>query len=151
VIALCAREPDKLEVVRAALRLRSAWGCSFHAPHCLVMEALYVLCNKAQQAALTEADYAKTIRALGRASSRILFPPDGDASLILDAERIREGYGCSRSADSLYIALAERLAASGPAELLTFDVGQVSHAATAAPTVKVALLETAPVAGDGPD
>ena len=59
----------------------------------------------------------------------IAVPNNGDASLLPRAEEIRSGYGCSRSADGLYIALAEELAKSGTAELLTFDKGTVNQVA----------------------
>ncbi len=57
------------------------------------------------------------------------FAPVSDSVLILRAEQIRLNYGCSRSADSLYIALTEHLATVGPAELLTFDAGLKKQAA----------------------
>ncbi|MGH9752972.1 MAG: hypothetical protein ACREA2_09325 [Blastocatellia bacterium] len=67
-------------------------------------------------------------------------PASGDAPLIRRAKEIQSGYGCSRSADSLYIALTEALASSGAAELLTLDAGFINQAAKNAPSVKVNLL-----------
>jgi predicted nucleic acid-binding protein len=67
-------------------------------------------------------------------------PPSGDAALIARAEQIRNGYGCSHSADGIYIALAEELSQSGATELLTFDTDLPKQAARNAPTVKVNLL-----------
>jgi len=55
------------------------------------------------------------------------------------AEEIRGSYGCSRSADGLYIALAEELATTRPTELVTFDAAMPSHVAATAPTVTVRL------------
>ena len=67
----------------------------------------------------------------------VLPPPNGEASLIHRAEQIGSGYGCSRSADGLYIALAEELTATRPTILLTFDQGLPNQAAANAPTVTV--------------
>lgn len=69
-----------------------------------------------------------------------LTPPGGDISLIDRAKEIQSGYGCSRSADCLYIAFAEELAKTGAAELLTFDKGAVNQVAKHAPTITVNLL-----------
>jgi len=60
--------------------------------------------------------------------------------LIARAEEIRGGYSCRRSADGLYIALAEELSQSVPTELLTFDEDLPKQAAKNAPAVKVNLL-----------
>lgn len=140
VIGLCAQEPSKYSKAQAALRQRIVAGCTFHAPHLLVMEAAYVLCGKQQSAALTPAEYTAAVVNLQSVLARLRFPAGGDVTLFARAEQIRQGYGCSRSADGFYIALAERLAASGPSELLTFDVGQQSQAASVAPIVIVTLL-----------
>src|SRR5271166_3204870 len=56
--------------------------------------------------------------------------------------RSRSGYGCSRSADGIYIALAEDLTARGTAELVTFDTGMPNQVAANAPAVTVRLLPT---------
>ena len=66
--------------------------------------------------------------------------PIGDSSLLTRAEQICQGYGCSRSADTFYIALAEQLAHQGTTELITFDVDQSKMAAAFAPIVSVRLL-----------
>lgn len=67
-------------------------------------------------------------------------PPNGEASLILRADQIRGSYGCSRSADAPYIALAEELSRTYTTRLLTFDQGLPKQAAQNAPLVKVHLL-----------
>lgn len=64
-----------------------------------------------------------------------------EAALISRAKEIQDGYGCSRSTDSLHIALAEELVNSGLAEILTFDAGLINQAAKNAPSVKVNLLQ----------
>jgi hypothetical protein len=60
--------------------------------------------------------------------------------LIRRAKEIQSGYGCSHSAYALYIALAEDLGKTGPAELVTFDKGAVKQGQMHAPSVKVNLL-----------
>ena len=59
---------------------------------------------------------------------------------MLRAEQIRSGYGCSHSADGLYIALAEQLGRSQPTTLLTLDAGLSKQAARNAATVIVDLI-----------
>jgi predicted nucleic acid-binding protein len=54
--------------------------------------------------------------------------------------KYRDGYGCSRSSDGLYIALAEELVNTYDTEIVTFDKGFINQAAKNAPTVKVNLL-----------
>ena len=140
VIGLCAKEPGKYPKAQVALRQRIVAGCTLHAPHLLVMEAAYVLCGKLQAGALTVAEHAAAVANLQSVMTLITFPLGGDAALIRRAEHIRQGYGCSRSADSFYIALADSLAVPNSSELLTFDVGQQSQAAALAPGVGVTLL-----------
>jgi predicted nucleic acid-binding protein len=66
--------------------------------------------------------------------------PQGDTGFILLAEEIRKGHSCLHSADGFFIALTEKLANSGPAELLTFDKRLVNVAVSNAPTIIVNLL-----------
>ena len=65
-----------------------------------------------------------------------------DDVLIKRATEIQEDYGCSRSADSLYIALAEHLGKQHTVEILTFDSGFKNQIAKNAPTVTLNLLPT---------
>jgi predicted nucleic acid-binding protein len=67
-------------------------------------------------------------------------PPSGDVALIQRAEQISNGYGCSRSADGIYIALAEELQQSVQTVILTFDQNMPNQAASKAPSVTVQLL-----------
>jgi len=143
VIGLCAKEPGKYPTALAALRQRILAGYTLHAPHLLVMEVVYVLCNKLQSATLTPTEHLTALANLHSLVTMLIFPASGDAVLISRAEQIRQGYGCSRSADSFYIALAELLAIAGPSELLTFDRGQQMHAALP-PGVTVILLTPSP-------
>ena len=140
LIGLCASEPDKLALVQAALQDYVQQSATFHVPHLIVMETLYILCRKRQNGSLTEAQHIAAVALLQSAMTTIEPPANGDASLIARAEAMRGAYGCSRSADSMYIALAERLSAVGSTELLTFDAGQKQQAAAMAPTVTVNLL-----------
>ncbi len=140
LIAICAKEQDKFAKADAAFNDYALRGWLFFAPGVAVAETLYILCGKAQAGALTPAEHDTAIRVLQNYLALISPPPRGDFSLIARAEAVRESYGCSRSADGLYIALAEELAQSGVAELLTFDQGLVNQVAKNAPTVKVNLL-----------
>ena len=108
------------------------------------MESLYILCQKRQNGMLTETQHGAAIATLQSAMTTIQPPPNGDASLIIRAEVLRGTYGCSHSADSMYLALAEQLTAKGPTEFLTFDAGQKLQAAAAVPAVTVNLLAAAP-------
>lgn len=141
LISICAKEPSHT-TAETALADYATRSFTFHAPNAIVPEFLYVLCQKLQSGLLTEAECEMAIRAFKRQMSPISTPPGGDASLIDRAKEIQSGYGCSRSADCLYIAFAEELAKSGATELLTFDKGVVNQAAKHAPSVKVNLLPT---------
>ena len=105
----------------------------------IVAELLYVLCQKLQTGLITQAKYDEAIEFFKDYMSLISTPIGGDAPLIKRAKEIQSGYGCSRSADSLYIALTEVFASGGAAELLTLDAGFVNQAANNAPSVKVNL------------
>lgn len=144
LIGLCASEPGKLVLVQAALQNYVQQGATFHAPHLIVMEALYILCQKRQNGSLTAARHVASVALLQAAMTTIQPPANGDASLIARAEAMRGTYGCSHSADGMYLALAEQLAALGPTELLTFDAGQKQQAAAMAPAVTVNLLVAVP-------
>ena len=61
-------------------------------------------------------------------------------SLLKAAYAIGKGYGCSRSADSVCIALAADLILTCPTFLLTFDRGLPNQATQQTPSVVVRLL-----------
>ncbi len=107
VVGICAKAPDKYLKAQAELSRRISEGCPLHAPHLLIMEATYVLCGKQKNNELTEAEHGVAVSNLQMLASSLIFPADSDASLLLRAEQIRRGYGCSRSADCFYLALAE--------------------------------------------
>ena len=140
LVALCAKEQSKAAAAEAALNNYNAQGLAFYAPGVVISETLFALCWKMQNGVLTETDHQAAIRSFIAYMEAILPPPNGDASMIPRAEEIRSGYSCRRSADSLYIALAEELSQFVPTELLTFDEDLPKQAAKNAPTVKVNLL-----------
>ena len=140
VIGICANEPNKVVKAQAELSQRIANGETIHAPHLLLMEAVFVLCGKQQAGTLTQTQHSQALASLQNLASTLVFPSGGDIVLLIRAEQMRQGYGCSHSADCFYLALAEQLAASGPSELLTFDAGQQKQAAAVSPNVTVTLL-----------
>lgn len=140
LIALCAREQDKYAEARARWRFYTNNGYEFFAPGVIVAEALFVLCRKLADGRITQADHAKAIRSLRTYLKAFSLLPSGDKSLAERAEQIRGAYGCSHSADGLYIALAEELAQTRTTELVTFDGGLQKQAAANAPSVTITLL-----------
>lgn len=140
VIAYCTKEAGTYAKAKAELEQYAKDGWQFYAPGVLVAEALFVFCKKLEAGTLTTAEHAQAVQSLEAFMNAVLPPPNGDASLIARAEQIRGSYGCSRSADALYLALAEELTRTGPAELVTFDVGLEQQAKQNAPTVTIKLL-----------
>jgi predicted nucleic acid-binding protein len=140
IIALCARESDKLKTVETAFDDYINKGYEFFAPSVLVAEVIFVLCQKFADGSLNQSEYEKSIKAFKYYLNFISLSPDGEASLLDRAVEIREGYGCSRSSDGLYIALAEEIGNAYDTEIVTFDKGFINQTAKNAPTVKVNLL-----------
>ncbi len=103
---------------------------------------LYALCQKCQAGLITPVEYDDAINEFEILLSSILPPPNGEVSLVQRAHAIANGYGCSRSADSAYIALAEQLSQARSTVLITFDKDLPKQAARNAPTVTVHLLTT---------
>ena len=140
LIGLCAKGPDKFMTAEAVLQDYAAKGWLFYAPHVIVSEVLFVLCNKLQNGLLTPTTYEEAIENFCDQMKAILPPSQGDVSFIVRAKEIRSNYGCSHSTDGFYLALTEELALNGAAEFLTFDKGVLNQIAKNAPTVKVNLL-----------
>lgn len=140
LISLCIKEPTTFTKAYTAFNNYGKNGWDFYAPNVIIAEVLYVLCLKLQTSLVTRAKYDEAVEFFKDYMSLISTPTGGDASLIQRAKEIQSGYGCSRSADSLYIALTEALASGGAAELLTLDAGFVNQAAKNAPSIKVNLL-----------
>jgi predicted nucleic acid-binding protein len=144
VIAVCAKEAGTYLNALAQMRQYVQDGWEVYAPGVMVAEALFGLCRQQQNGIVSSSQHQRAIQRLLISLTAIQPPPKGDAALVERAEQIRGSYGCSHSADGLYIALAEELAQAGPAELVTFDAGLRSHAAAAALTVTVRLLTSLP-------
>lgn len=139
-IAISSNEIGRDAMAKAELQNYAAKRYLFYAPGVLISESLYILCLKRQTGALTSIEYSQAILDLQRLIKDVLPPPDGDAALVARAAAIGSGYGCSRSADSLYIALAETFASQTTTILLTFDTDLPKQAANTAPTVTVQLV-----------
>lgn len=140
LIALCAKEKDKLKAAEAAFDDYTNKGYEFFAPNVLATEVIFILCQKLTDGSLTQIEYDTAVKAFKYYLTFIVLTPNGETSLLQRAVEIRAGYGCSRSSDAFYIALAEDLAKTHDTELLTFDKGFVNQAAKNAPTVKINLL-----------
>src|SRR5579872_5072298 len=128
-IAVAAKEADKEPKASAEIVHYSGLGYEFFAPGALVTETLYVLCKQWESGTLAAADHAQAVQDFDALMSKVLPPPDGDGALVLRAEAIRGTYTCRRSADAVYIALAEVLTATRPTVLLTFDADMSKQAA----------------------
>src|SRR5215470_2844364 len=140
LIAIYAREADKFTQAEAALGAYAASGSLFYAPGLMVGEVLYVLCRKLQDGLLSQSEHETAVRSFLAEMYAVLPPPGGDAALITRANEIRSNYGCSRSADSVYLALAQALAAQGTVELPTFDEDLKKQASKETPSISVNLL-----------
>ena len=137
-ISVCAKEAATEAIINAALDDYIDKGYLFYAPGVIVSEVLYALRNKLTSGVLTTLEHERAVLAFNVFMETVLPPPGGDASLILRADQICTGYGASRSADALYIALAEELTALYPnTRLLTFDRDLPKQADRNAPGVAI--------------
>jgi predicted nucleic acid-binding protein len=139
-IAISSKEAGRELLASTELLRYSTAGYVFYAPGTIVAETLYILCGKLQQGSLTLAEHAQAILTFETLMANMLPSPGGEVSLVRRAEAIRTGYGCSRSADGIYIALAEVLAQSMPTVILTFDQNMQNQITRNAPTVTVHVL-----------
>lgn len=140
VIAISSSETGRDAMATAEITDFVNLGYELYAPGVIVAETLFVLCEKRNSGSLSLADYAAALATFERVMATVLPPPNGDVSLIRRAEQIGSGYGCSRSADGLYIALTEELATTRTTVFLTFDRGCPNQAAANAPTATVKVL-----------
>jgi predicted nucleic acid-binding protein len=101
---------------------------------------MFILCQKQNDGSLSQIEYDESIETLKDLMTIISAVPNGEASLIDRANQIRNSYGCSRSSDSIYIALAEELSKTYASEILTFDKGFVNQVAKTTKNVKINLL-----------
>ena len=106
----------------------------------ILAETLYVLCNKLQSGLLTNIERSQAIVDFELLMVNILPPLNGEVSLVAPAESIRNNYGCSRSADGIYIALAEMLGLLMPSAILMFDKGMQKQAVENSPSVTIQTL-----------
>ena len=141
IIALCAEEADKYVTAAAQMQQYIIDGCQLFAPGVLAAEVLYILCNKLMRGTLTPTAHTAAVQTLHGYMQTIAPPPSGDAGLVLRAEQLRGTYGCSRSADGLYIATAEALVRRGVVEFVTFDIALSQQAIALVPTIQVQLLQ----------
>jgi predicted nucleic acid-binding protein len=139
-IAISAKESSKEAKANAELSRYASLGYSWYAPGVIVSETLSILCGKVQSGQLTLAEHIQAVQDFDAFMTAVLPLPNGDASLITRAEQTGTGYGCSRSADGLYIALAEELARTQTTYLFTFDADLQKQAARNASAVNVHLL-----------
>lgn len=137
IIAVCSKEPTAIKIL-SALGKYAEDDCEFFAPNVSVAEVLYILCQKMSNGLLQPKAYEDAIENFRDQMKTIQTLPD--AQFIQRAKEIQKSYGCSRSADSIYISLAEELAKTRTAELFTLDRGMVNQAAKNAPTVTVKVL-----------
>jgi len=140
LIAICSKETNTEITAIAEFDRCSQLAYKFFAPGVLFAEVLYVLCGKLANGTLSAADHIQAVIDLEQLAEGILPPPYSEASLIQRAEAIRGGYSCRRSADGIYIALAEQLAKTQLTILLTFDKDLAKQAARHAPSVIVKIL-----------
>jgi predicted nucleic acid-binding protein len=139
LVSMASNEAGTHLLAEAAFNHYSQNGWEFFAPNVIVSEVLFALCQKLISGVLTRTEYEQAIDKFLLLMQNISTETD-DQSLVKRAVEIWETYGCSRSSDSLYLALAEDLAKSRTVELLTFDKGIINQAAKNAPTVTIKVL-----------
>jgi predicted nucleic acid-binding protein len=140
IVGYCAKEPGRYIKAQAELSRYASNGWELFAPGVAVAETLFVLCKKLQDGDLTVAEHADAVLAFYTLMQTVQPPPCTEFALIARAEQIRATYGCSRSADAIYLALTETLTALGTAEIVTFDSGMENQAKKNAPTATVNCL-----------
>lgn len=139
LVSIAAKETAAHFTAENAFKTYSQNGWEFFAPNVIVSEVIFALCQKLAAGILTKAEHEKAIEYFLDYMTIIAMPND-ETNLVKRAVEIRETYGCSRSSDSIYIALAEDLAQIRTVEILTFDKGMINQAAKNAPTVAVKVL-----------
>lgn len=144
VVGFCAKEANKFVGIQAKLDFYAANGWELYAPGVLSGEVMYALCKKRTEQGMPEKDYDDAVLVFTALMQDILPPPRGEVAILARANEIQDGYGCSRTSDSFYIALAEHLQTLGTAELATTDAGMKTQAQSKAPSVIVDLLPVSP-------
>ena len=139
LVSMSSNEIGTHLAAEIAFNLYAQNGWEFFAPNVVVAEVLFALCQKFASGILTQSEYEQAIDDFLVLMKNISLEAD-EKTLVKRAIEIRETYGCSRSSDSLYIALAEDLAKSRTVEILTFDKGMINQAAKNAPSVTIKIL-----------
>ena len=139
LVSIASKETTTYLAAKNAFNSYAQNGWEFFAPNVIVAEVMFALCQKLAAGILTEAEYEQAIESFLDYMT-IVETPDDDTVLVNRAAEIRKSYGCSRSSDSLYIALAEDLAKTQTVELFTLDKGMTNQAAKNAPTVTIKVL-----------
>jgi predicted nucleic acid-binding protein len=139
-VAIASKETGRDVKATMELNAYAARGYEWFAPGAIVTETLYALCQKYQAGLITTVEHEAAVSAFEVLMSIIQPPPGGEVSLVRRGYKIGDSYGCSRSADAVYISLAEELTRTRPTVLLTFDQGVPNQAAKNAPTVTVHVL-----------
>lgn len=138
-IAIAANEPGERNAAAAITQYLSD-RATFYAPGAIVAEVLYVLCGKQQDGSLTATEHLQAVEDFALFMGMVNSPPGGDGSLVRRADAVRGTYTCRRSADGIYIALAEHLATSYLTVLLTFDENLAKQTTRISPSIRVHLL-----------
>jgi len=141
IIAICAKEVDKLAVANAQIRAYLSGGSRFFSPGVVISESLFVLCKKLENGELTPAEHQDAITAFIAFMGAVDPPAKGDRYLIRRAEDLRGTLSARRSADGIYLALAEELSAIAPTELVTFDSGMQAQANANSLSVPILVLK----------
>lgn len=139
-VAAVSNQAGRETTATQALTTYASQGYEWFAPGAIVIEVLYALCQTHHAGLLTAVELQDAIRKFEVLMESILPPPDGESALVDRAFQIGASYGCSRSADSVYIALTEALSQTRPTVLLTFDQGLPNQASKNASTVTVRVL-----------
>src|SRR6185369_7743793 len=139
LISICSKEQLTYTLADSAFKTYAQNGWDFFAPAVIVAEGMFALCNKLQAGVLTQTGYEQAIDFFVDLM-KFIQTPDEESSLVKRAVEIRGTYGCSRSSDGLYIALAEELSQSRVTEILTFDQGMKNQIVNHAPTIALNLL-----------
>ena len=144
IVGFCAKEPNKFPGIKAKLDFYAMNGWLLFAPGVVSGEVMYAFCKKRTEEGMPDDEYRNAVAVFAELMKDIHPPPDGEASLIGQVEEIQEGYGCSRTSDGFYLALAERLQTVASVELATTDAGMKKQAQAKAPSVIVQLLPVTP-------
>ncbi len=138
LVSICSKEKPSYRAARTALDAYTIGGAEFFAPSLVVGEVVFALCQKVRAGVLTAFEHANAVDLFLDIMKNISLR-EGNASLVKRAIEILGSYGCSRSSDSFYLALAEDLADNKTVELLTLDNGMMNQASknALAITIKV--------------